>query len=125
MIEDFKLQERYAREEQKMGNENRPKTMTQPRSEIADALTDAVARVTGLQPDQIITISAGTEQILIGYTGAGPGLLGGVGRLALQTYDTRTGKLVSDKRVDDPEALARSRAAVESNRRSLFAQDHA
>lgn len=88
------------REEQQMSDENRPKTMTQPRSEIADALTNAVADITGLRADQIITITAGTEQILIGYAGAGPGLLGGIGRLAVQTYDTKTGKLVSDQRVD-------------------------
>lgn len=83
-----------------MSNDKRPTTMTQPRSEIADALTEAVAQVTGLRADQIITITAGTEQILIGYAGAGPGLLGGIGRLAMQTYDTKTGKLVSDHRVD-------------------------
>lgn len=82
-----------------MSDENRPKTMTQPRSEIADALTGAIAGITDLKPEQILSITAGSEQILIGYRGPRPGLLGGGSRLGLMTYDTRTGKLISDEAV--------------------------
>lgn len=108
-----------------MTPEPEPTTLVQPRSLIADALTTAVARATGLRVEQITTIHAGPEQILIGYVGAQPGMGGGRGRTALQTYDTRTGKLLDDRMVDDAEEIARARATVESRRRSLFAQDHA
>lgn len=82
-----------------MNTEHQIETITQPRSEIADALTTAVAEITGLKAEQIITINASPEQILIGYRGAGPGLLGGHGRIAMQTWDTRTGKLIKDEEV--------------------------
>lgn len=75
---------------------NEIQTIVQPRSEIADALVAAVAETTGLKAEQIVTITAGTEQILIGYRGPQPGLLGGGGRSGVQIYDTKTGRLISD-----------------------------
>jgi hypothetical protein len=89
-----------AREEHEVSNEKTSETISPKRSEIADALTNAAAGITGLNPEQIITISAGTEQILIGYIGARPGLIGGSGRIAVQTWDTRTGRLLSDEVAD-------------------------
>lgn len=82
-----------------MSDENRPETITRPRSEIADALTSAVAGITDLKPEQILSITAGSEQILIGYRGPRPGLLGGGSRQGLMTYDTRTGKLLGDEAI--------------------------
>lgn len=82
-----------------MSTENQTETITQPRSEIADALTTAVAEITGLKAEQIITINATPEQILIGYRGPKPGLLGGGGRTGLQTWDTRTGHMINDETV--------------------------
>lgn len=73
------------------------RTITQPRSEIADTLTAAVAKVTGLKPEQITSIDAGPDYIEIGYTGPMPGMAGASGRKARQTWDTETGKLISDQ----------------------------
>lgn len=110
-----------------MGNELRDQTavptMVQPRSKIADTITAAIAESTGLKPEQITGITAGPEQILITYTGSAPGLIGGYGRQAVRTYDTKTGDLLSDLLVDDPAERARVRANVDSRRRSLFAQN--
>jgi hypothetical protein len=74
------------------------RTISPKRSEIADALANAAAGVTGLNPEQIITITADTEYILITYTGPMPGRLGGAGQTRVQTWDTRTGAMLSDQK---------------------------
>lgn len=79
--------------------------ITVPRSEIADLLTTAIAKATGLQPHQIETVTADPGYIQVTYTGPEPGMAGGHGRQAVRTYNTKTGALISDHLLNEPTAV--------------------
>lgn len=76
-----------------------PEPLITPHPEITEALVNAAAKTTGLRPEQITAIEVDQTHITITYTGAMPGLMGGAGRNAIQTFDTKTGKLISDEAI--------------------------
>lgn len=91
-------------------------------SQIATLLAKAIADATRLKPHQIEAVTANSDFIEITYSGPEPGMGGGLGRTAIQTWDTKSGKLISDRLYDDPETLTRQRANVDARRASLYAR---